>query len=308
VTDPAWVLSVVPAGLLSGGLAAGLGLVGLYLSSNLLNIPTSVKLLELSQPSQPLLQRLLREAPGTYQHSLQVANLAELAAERIGANTALVRVGALYHDIGKLTAPLFFGENQAEGFNPHEQFTCEESARIIISHVTEGEKLGRKNGLPKEIIDFILQHHGTTRALYFYRKALEAVDGDESRVNANLFTYPGPRPRTREAAIMMLADGSESIVRSKRTRDKQEIADLIQELVQTRLAAGELDESNLTVNELKIIQDVFVTSLQGMFHPRIAYPAMPRPMQEMAALPAPTPALPAPGPTPANISTGEAHS
>ena len=168
VIDSSTILGTIPSGFLSGILAAGLGLVGLYLGSSLLNLPTSVKLLELAQPNQPLLQRLLREAPGTYQHSLQVANLAELAAERIGANALLVRIGALYHDIGKLTAPPFFGENQPEGFNPHEQFSPEESARIIISHVTEGERIGRQHRLPRPLIDFILEHHGTTQALYFY--------------------------------------------------------------------------------------------------------------------------------------------
>jgi putative nucleotidyltransferase with HDIG domain len=290
--DPAQILTAVPAGLISGGLAAGLGLVGLYLSSSLLNLPTSVKLLELAQPSQALLQRLLREAPGTYQHSLQVANLAELAAERIGANTLLVRVGALYHDIGKLTAPPFFGENQPEGFNPHEHFSPEESARIIISHVTEGEKMGRRNRLPRPLIDFIVQHHGTTQALYFYNEALAAAGGDESKVDKAAFTYPGPRPQTREAGIMMLADTSETIVRSKRTRNKQEIADIVAEVIQMRLSAGQLDESNLTVNDLKVIREVFVSSLQGVFHPRIVYPPAPATLtqevkEKAAALPEP---------------------
>jgi putative nucleotidyltransferase with HDIG domain len=286
-TEPTRLLLVIPAGLLSGLLSAGLGLVGLYIGSSLLNVPSSIKLLALSQPSQPLLQRLLREAPGTYQHSLQVANLAELAAERIGADAQLVRVGALYHDIGKLHAPLFFVENQAEGVNPHETLSPRDSARIIIAHVIEGEKLARRERLPHIFIDFIRQHHGTTRVLYFYGKALEAANGDENAVNPAHFTYPGPRPRSREAAILMLADTSESVIRSKRTRDKQEIADIIHEIVQSRLVDGQLDESGLTINDLKTIQEVFVSSLQGVFHPRIAYPALPpRDTQEIKALPA----------------------
>ncbi|PJF35301.1 MAG: hypothetical protein CUN49_11270 [Candidatus Thermofonsia Clade 1 bacterium] len=280
------LLLSIPAGLLNGLLAAGLGLVGLYLGSSLLNVPSSIKLLALSQPSQPLLQRLLREAPGTYQHSLQVANLAELAAERIGANAQLVRVGALYHDIGKLHAPLFFVENQAEGVNPHETLSPRDSARIIIAHVIEGERLARRERLPSIFIDFIRQHHGTTRTLYFYNKAVEAANGNESAVNPAHFTYPGPRPRSREAAILMLADTSESVIRSKRTRDKQEIADIVQEIIRSRQMEGQLDESGLTINDLKIIQEVFVDSLQGVFHPRIAYPALPpRETQEIKALP-----------------------
>jgi len=217
---------------------------------------------------------------------LQVANLAELAAERIGADAQLVRVGALYHDIGKLHAPLFFVENQAEGVNPHETLSPRDSARIIIAHVIEGEKLARRERLPHIFIDFIRQHHGTTRVLYFYGKALEAANGDESAVNPAHFTYPGPRPRSREAAILMLADTSESVIRSKRTRDKQEIADIVHEIVQSRLMDGQLDESGLTVNDLKVIQEVFVSSLQGVFHPRITYPALPRDTQEIKALPA----------------------
>lgn len=283
VIDPTHIVAAIPAGLMSGILAAGLGLVGLYLGSSLLNLPTSVKLLELAQPNQPLLQRLLREAPGTYQHSLQVANLGELAAERIGANALLVRIGALYHDIGKLTAPPFFGENQPEGFNPHEQFSPEESARIIISHVTEGERIGRQHRLPGPLIDFILEHHGTTQALYFYNQALATVEGDESRVNKAAFTYPGPRPQNRESGILMLADASETIVRSKRTRNKQEIADIVADVINMRLAGGQLDESQLTVSDLKVVREVFMTSLQGVFHPRLAYPSAPATLTQEAA-------------------------
>lgn len=284
--DAAQIVGAIPASLLNGGLAAGLGLVGLFLVSRIFNLPSSVRLLELSQPNQPLLQRLLREAPGTYQHSLQVANLAELAAEQIGANAALVRVGALYHDIGKLTAPPFFVENQAEGVNPHERLRPEDSARIIINHVIEGAKMARKNHLPAVIVDYILQHHGTTRVLYFYNKAMEAAGGDEAQVNDVPFTYPGPCPQTREAAIMMLADASETIVRSRRTRDKQEIADIIEDLIQLRLTCGQLDESGLTIKELKVIKEVFVNTLQGVFHPRIIYPAPPKThTQEMTVIP-----------------------
>jgi hypothetical protein len=279
--EPIQALMAALGGLISGVLAAGIGLVGLYVASHLLNLPTSIKLLELAQPNQPILGRLLREAPGTYQHSLQVANLAELAAERIGANAPLLRVAALYHDIGKLHGPLYFVENQAEGVNPHHDLPPEESARLIIAHVIEGEKLARKNGLPTLFVDLICQHHGTTRVLYFYNKALEAADGDASKVDMRTYTYPGPRPQTREAGILMLADSCESTVRAKHARDKVEIAQTVSEIMQARLNAGQLDDTGLTVDNLRVLNEVFVSSLQGVFHPRIAYPTSLRMTQEI---------------------------
>lgn len=290
-SDPARLLSVTVAGLINGMLSAGVGLVGLYLASNILNLPTSIRLLELSQPSQPLLQRLLREAPGTYQHSLQVANLAELACERIGANATLVRVGALYHDIGKMIAPHYFVENQADGLNPHDQVKDPvRSAQIIISHVIEGEKMARKHRLPEEMIDLIMQHHGTSFVLYFYNKALDAVNCDETLVDKKQFTYPGPRPQTREAGVLMLADTCESVVRAKRPRNKQEVASIVNEIFLGRLNERQLDESNLTLNDLNVVREVFISTLQGVFHPRIAYPA-PGQTQEMKAVAIPA-ALP----------------
>lgn len=260
-------------GLLNGALSAGVAVVGLYLISSVLNLPTSIKLLELSAPSQPLLQRLLREAPGTYQHSLMVANLAELAAEQIEADAPLVRVGALYHDIGKLSNPNYFVENQAEGLNPHDILgDPKRSAQIIIGHVTEGQKLARRYSLPRVMTDFILQHHGTTPVLYFYNKALEERVGNESQLDKSAFTYPGPRPQTREAGLLMLADTSESVVRAKRPRTKGEIATIINEIFEGRMADGQLDDTGLTVNDLRITREVFVSTLQGVFHPRIEYP------------------------------------
>lgn len=279
-----YAVSLVTAGLLNGMLSAGVGLVGLYLVSSILNLPTSIKLLELAQSSQPLLQRLLREAPGTYQHSLQVANLTELAAERIGANASFLRVAALYHDTGKMVAPHYFVENQADGANPHDALADPaRSAQIIISHVTEGEKLARKHRLPAAIIDMVLQHHGTMKALYFYNKALEAVDCDATRVDEKLFTYPGPRPQSREAGILMLADVSESIIRAKRPRNKQEVEQIINDIFQKRLTDQQLDQSHLTLNDLHLIRDVFISTLQGVYHPRIAYPVV-QSTQEMQAI------------------------
>jgi hypothetical protein len=287
VADPVRILTVLVAGLLNGLLSAGLAVVGLYLISSAFNLPTHVRLIELSQPNQPLLQRLLREAPGTYQHSLQVANLAELAAERIGANALLMRVAALYHDIGKMAYPHFFVENQAEGVNPHDALNDpQQSAHIIIGHVTEGEKLARKYRLPTALIDAISQHHGTLSVLYFYGKALEAVNFDPAKVDKPAFCYPGPRPTTREAGILMLADASESIVRAKRPRTKQEIEDIIVSIIESRVAEGQLDNTPLTMNDLKVIREVFVSTLQGVFHPRIVYPTLVlTPVPEPPALP-----------------------
>lgn len=260
-------------GILNGLFAAGLAFVHLYAITNVLNLPTSLKLVELMQPNQPLLQRLLREAPGTYQHSLQVANLAEVAAERIGGNATLVRVAAMYHDIGKMLNPHFYVENQAEGFNPHDVLDEPlQSARLIIGHVTEGERMARRYRLPPRIRDFIREHHGTSRVIYFYHKALEQVGGNESKVPVEDFTYPGPRPQSKETAILMLADGTESAARAIRPRNESEVGEVISMIFERALQEEQLDDCNLTLKELKIVQQSFAETLQGVYHPRIAYP------------------------------------
>jgi cyclic-di-AMP phosphodiesterase PgpH len=257
--------------LLNGILAAAVALGGMYLVTLLFNLPTGLKLIELSQPSQPLLQRLLREAPGTYQHSLQVANLAEQGANAIGANADLVRVAALYHDIGKVINAPFFTENQVEGVNPHDVLNDPaRSANIIISHVTDGDKIARQYRLPARIRDFILEHHGT-QVLYFYQQAVERA-GDDEVVEIEQFTYPGPRPQTKETAILMLADSSEAAVRSRKPMKKQDIADTVQNIFETKMRTGQLDESGLTLNDIKAIRKIFVDMLQAVFHPRISYP------------------------------------
>lgn len=289
--DPIRVITTSTAGMLNGIFSAGIGVAGLYIVSNVLNMPTSLRLIELSQPNHPLLQRLLRDAPGTYQHSLQVANLVELAAERIGANALLVRVVALYHDIGKTQYPHFYVENQAQGVNPHDQLNDpQRSAEIIISHVTEGERLAHKYHLPDVFIDGILQHHGTTQVLYFYNKALKAVDCDESKVDKKKFTYPGPYPQNREMGILMLADSSESIVRAKRPQTRQEVEDIVRDVIDQRIKDGQLDDSKLTISDLKVISEIFVATLQGVFHPRIAYPPAATPETPAEPVP-PSPVL-----------------
>lgn len=260
--------------LLMGVTTAIAALAILYILTLAFNLPTSLKLSELSQPNHPLLQRLLREAPGTYQHSLQVANLSEQAANAVGANSELVRVSALYHDVGKVMNPIFFVENQAEQINPHDALNDPyRSASIIISHVPDGDRLARQYRLPPRVRDFIWQHHGTTRVGYFYNRAVEQA-GDPEAVDAAAFTYPGPRPQTREAAIMMLADSSESTVRARKPSSRQEIAEIVQQIIDARTVESQLDQSDITLKDLRTIHGVFVEVLQGVFHPRINYPAL----------------------------------
>ncbi len=260
-------------GFLNGILTGVVALSALYVVSVVFNLPTSLKLVELSQPNQPLLQRLLREAPGTYQHSLQVANLGEQAADAVGANAALVRVAALYHDIGKMLNPAFFVENQADNVNPHDMLNDPyRSASLIISHVTDGEKLARQYRLPQRVRDFILEHHGTTLVSYFYNQAVNQAGDDES-VDIEQFKYPGPKPQTRETAILMLADSCESTVRAIKPTNRQEIAEIIGRIFDSRAREGQLDESHLTLDDLTTLRGIFIEMLQAVFHPRINYPA-----------------------------------
>lgn len=262
-------------GIINGGLAAATALAGMYLITILFNLPTSLKLVELSQPSQELLQRLLREAPGTYQHSLQVANLSEQAANAVGANAELIRVAALYHDVGKILNPAFFVENQVDGINPHEGLNDPyRSADIIISHVTDGDRMARQYRLPSRIRDFIIEHHGTTLVAYFYHQALSKTDDDDS-VDMDQFMYPGPKPQSRETAILMLADSCESTVRARKPSNRQEISEIVGQIFENRMRDGQLDESNLTLKDIETTRVSFVEMLQAVFHPRINYPAPP---------------------------------
>lgn len=247
-------------------------IAGMYVLTQAFNLPTALKLLELSQPNKPLLQRLLREAPGTYQHSLQVGNLAEQAAEAIGADANLTHVAALYHDIGKMQEPLYFTENQAAHIgNPHDGLDDPyRSAGIIIRHVTAGGDLAREYRLPHRLRDFIWEHHGTTQVYIFYKQALDQASAEDS-VDISEFTYPGPKPRSRETAILMLADSCEAAVRSVQPDSKQAISELVANIIEGKRKQGQLDQSGLTLTDLQKIQDRFVDILQGMFHPRINY-------------------------------------
>ena len=243
----------------------------MYALTVLLNLATPFKLMDLSQPSKPLLQRLLREAPGTYQHSLQVANLAEQAAEAIGADTQMTHVAALYHDIGKMSNPFFFTENQQHIQNPHDALDDPyRSADIIISHATEGDQIAKRYNLPNRLREFIREHHGTTQVFVFYQRAL-ADAGDDGAVDPAEFSYPGPIPQSRETAILMMADSCESAIRAVRPQSSQDIADLVHRIIEDKRNKSQLDASALTLNDLRKIEATFIEIFRGLFHPRIDY-------------------------------------
>ncbi len=234
-TDAIGLATLTAASFFSGLASASIAILLHSALANFLGMVVPLQLLDLMRPEHPLLRLLMREAPGTYQHSLQVANLAEQAAERIGADALLTRVGALYHDVGKTANPAFFIENQPQGIaNPHEELTPEESAAIIIQHVRHGLELGRKYRLPQRVLDFISEHHGTCLARYQYYRAVRAAGGDERLVDRERFRYPGPRPRSRETAILMLADGCEARVRAERPADDEQLLAVIKNVIAER--------------------------------------------------------------------------
>jgi putative nucleotidyltransferase with HDIG domain len=274
--DLDWVgfLTLAGASLLNGVASASVALMLQYFLAEFLGLTTGLRLLEISRPDAPLLQYFLRNAPGTYQHSLMVSNLAEQAAEKLGMDTLLVRVGALYHDVGKSTNPSFFIENQlANNLNPHDDLDAEAAAASVILHVNDGVVLARKYRLPRRIIDFMLEHHGTLLARYQYSRAVREASGDAARVDESKFRYPGPRPRTRETALLMLADNVEARTRSERPRNDEEIRLVVQKAIDFCQKEGQLADTRFTLKDLTVISEVFVTTLTGLYHPRIAYPA-----------------------------------
>ena len=235
------------------------------------NLVTPSKLIELSNPNQPLLRRLMIETPGTYHHSMVVANLAEAAAEAVGANALLARVGAYYHDIGKLIRPMYFKENQM-GENPHDKTDPRVSTAILTEHTRDGVELARKHHLPEPIIDMIRQHHGDTPVMYFYAKAVKMFG--EENVDIRDFRYDGPKPQTSEAAILMLSDTVEAAVRALPDPTQEKISALIRKLVRGKMEDGQLDECTLTFRDIGKICSAFETVLQGVFHERIEYPSV----------------------------------
>ena len=254
------------------GIAAPILTIGLLpIFESIFNITTDITLLELSDLNRPLLRELAVRAPGTYTHSLIMANLSESAAEGIGCNALLARVGCYYHDIGKMLKPEYFSENQAMsgGHNPHDNLTPNMSMLIISSHVKDGLELAEENGLPKAICDLIPQHHGTTVIEYFYNRAVElGSDG----VRREDFRYDGPRPQTREAGILMLADSVESAARTLTERTPNRIRQLVRKIIQQKFTSGELNECALTLEELHRIEESFIPVLMGTLHGRVQYP------------------------------------
>ena len=255
----------------------------LWIAERAFGVATDLALVELSDMNNPLLKQLSLEAPGTFNHTLQVANLAEAAADAVGANTLLVRVGALYHDIGKLAKPNYFVENQRSGANPHDDLKPQMSALIIASHVKEGLEKGKERNIPNRVLDFIAMHHGSSRIDFFYRQALAQRKKGDPEILESEFRYQGPPPNTKETGILMLADSVEAASRSLSDPSHRRLESLIEEIVADRLADGQLDDTDLTFRDLSRIKRTFLSILLGIHHIRIKYPGQ---EEEPALLPA----------------------
>jgi hypothetical protein len=256
--------AIMTGGLVSGVLALGT----LPLWENVFKVLTPLKLMELTDPNQPLLRRLFAEAPGTYHHSLIVGNLSEAAAASIGANPLLAKAGAYYHDIGKLKRPSYFKENQFGIDNPHDRLEPIQSTEIIISHWEDGMKLGRETKLPREIMDIIDQHHGNTLMSYFYHKASEGG----STLPEEGFRYGGQKPKSKEATIVMLADSVEAAVRSIKNMNETAIETMVGKIIKGKIDDGQLDQSPITTREINTVKKTFISVLRGIYHERIEYP------------------------------------
>jgi len=254
--------------LLNGLLAIALSHQLILVYEKLFGLVSDVSLLELSNTNSKLIKRLADKAPGTFNHSMQVANLAEAAANEINANSLLVRAGAIYHDIGKMLNPFYFTENQTSGVNYHDNLPPEESARIIIQHVLDGIELARKNNIPDRIIDFIRTHHGRGLVQYFYKKALE----ENPDVDIEKFRYPGPNPFSKETAVLMMADSVEAASKSLREPTAEKIDNFVDKIIDHQLQSGLLDNANITLKEISAVKKLFKKKLKNIYHLRIEYP------------------------------------
>lgn len=273
LTDWIGLATLVGASMLNGLLSASITLLLQYLFAQVLGLTTGLQLLDLSRPDHPLLQFMLQNAPGTYQHSLQVANLAEQGAKAIGADVLLTRVGAIYHDAGKALNASFFVENQVPGnINSHEDMDPAESAAIIIRHVHDGVHLARRYRLPPRLQDFMREHHGTMMTRYQYNLAVQRAGGNPEKVDPSAFTYPGPRPQSRETALLMLADGTEARARAEIPQGEEELRKIIRQVIDYCQRQGQLDDTTLTLKDLSTITESFVNTLRNTYHPRIKYP------------------------------------
>ena len=242
----------------------------IYIFEKIFGFLSDLTLMELADTNQKLLRNLAEKAPGTFQHSMQVANLAEEAIYKIGGNPLLVRTGALYHDIGKMNNPIYFIENQRTGFNPHDTHEFDESARIIISHVNDGVEMAKKHALPEKLIDFIRTHHGTTKVQYFYRSYIKKFP--EKEVDVNMFTYPGPKPYSKETAVLMMADSVEAASRSLSSVDEETISNLVENIINDQMNEGQFDNVDINFKDITLIKTVFKDKLRNIYHARIKYP------------------------------------
>jgi putative nucleotidyltransferase with HDIG domain len=240
----------------------------IYIYEKLFGLVSEVSLLELSDTNSKLLKELSNKAPGTFHHSLQVANLAEAAANEIGANAMLVRVGALYHDIGKMNHPTYFSENQITSVNPHHELDPLDSAKIILDHVTDGIEIAKKYNLPDRLIDFIRVHHGTTQVYYFYKKAQET----DPNIDISLFTYPGPLPFSKETAILMMADAVEAASKSLKNPTYLEIDAFVEKIITGQMQANQYVNANITFKDIELIKKVLKGKLTNIYHLRVTYP------------------------------------
>ena len=282
-TDWVGIASLVGAAFFNGIASGTFALLLQNIFAFVLDVPTALQLMDISRPDHPLLQHILTNAPGSYQHSLQVSNLAEQAADAIGADRLLVRVGALYHDAGKAENPGFFIENQnREKIDSHESGDPNATAATIIRHVNDGVALAKKYRLPSRIVDFMREHHGTNLTRYQYNLALEAADDPED-VDINDFKYPGPAPRSKETALLMLADGTEARARANTPRSDEEIMGVVDSVFDVVQDSGQLDNTDLTLKDLQTIKTSFFNTLKQSYHPRIKYPEPARQNQNLAA-------------------------
>jgi cyclic-di-AMP phosphodiesterase PgpH len=270
VYDSGAVQDYIVSSAFNGFVSAAFALGAFAVLSGFFGVTTSLQLLELGQPSHPLLRRLMTRAPGTYNHSLAIVSMVENAAEEIGANSLAAKLGALYHDVGKTTNPHAFVENQLGMSNIHDELRPEESARIIRGHVPQGLRLAQQHHLPRLVLDAIAEHHGTMTIAFFLHKAREEHPGEPTDVA--LFTYPGPKPRSKETALLMLADGCEATVRAAGDRSPERIREIVERIVNERIAHGQLDECPLTIRDIEVAKTAFCTVLNGLYHPRIEYP------------------------------------
>ncbi len=290
-TDMDWVglATLMGAAVFSGIASTSIAMPVQYLLAQFLGLTTALQLLEISRPDSPLLNYFLQRAPGTYQHSLQVANLAEQAAERIRADTLLIRVGALFHDVGKSTNPLFFVENQPSSqVDSHDDLVPEISAETIIRHVPDGLELARKFRLPRRLYDFIGEHHGTLITRYQYNRAVQAAEGDASKVDENRYRYPGPSPRSKETAILMFADGIEAQARAERPRNDDEVRTLVRSVIERCQKDSQLDNTPLSQRDLASISESFIATLRNTYHQRLKYPQEQPASQPATAVEVPT--------------------